>query len=295
MAKVLVVDDNPMDRRLAGGLIDKAEGLTAVYAANGAEALASLRQDPADLVLTDLLMPGMDGLELVQAVRQEYPLVPVILMTAFGSEDAAIQALQKGAASYVPKRKLADDLIDTVENVLAVSKASRQQQRLLESLTQTESHFLLDNDASLIPPLIGHLQDNLARMNLCDEIGRIRVSVALQEALVNAIHHGNLEVSSQLREDDEKAYYALIDERRARKPYNLRRVQVIARESPQEASYVVRDEGPGFNPQALPDPTDPANLERVFGRGLLLIRTFMDEVYHNETGNQITLIKRRDK
>jgi anti-sigma regulatory factor (Ser/Thr protein kinase) len=142
--------------------------------------------------------------------------------------------------------------------------------------------------------LIGHLQENLARMRLCDEIGRIRVSVALQEALVNAIYHGNLEISSELREGDGKAYYALIEERRTQKPYSLRRVTVIARESPAEASYVIRDDGPGFDPQSLPDPTDPSNLERVCGRGLLLIRTFMDDVYHNAVGNEITLIKRRD-
>jgi CheY-like chemotaxis protein len=295
MAKVLVVDDNPIDRHMAGGLVEKA-GLTPVYAANGREALDALSQsDGMDLVLTDLLMPEMDGLELVKEVCDKYPLVPVILMTAFGSEEIAIEALRKGAASYVPKRNLAHDLAETLERVLSVSKAGRDQQRLLECLTQTESHFLLDNDPTLIPPLIGHLQENLARMKLCDEIGRIRVSVALQEALVNAIQHGNLEISSQLREDDEPLYYRLIEQRRAQKPYRTRRVQVIAKESPAEAAYVVRDEGPGFDPQTLPDPTDPCNLERCYGRGLLLIRTFMDEVYHNETGNQITLIKRRDR
>jgi CheY-like chemotaxis protein len=294
MAKVLVVDDNPMDRRLAGGLVEKA-GQSVAYAGNGKEALDVLGRQTLDLVLTDLLMPEMDGLELVKEVREKHPLVPVILMTAFGSEEVAIEALRKGAASYVPKRNLAHDLAETMERVLSVSKAGREQQRLLECLTQTESHFLLDNDPSLIPPLIGHLQENLARMKLCDEIGRIRVSVALQEALVNAIHHGNLEVASNLREQDEQAYYGLIEQRRAQKPYRLRRVHIIARESPAEASYIVRDEGPGFDPQSLPDPTDPTNLERCYGRGLLLIRTFMDEVYHNETGNQITLIKRRDR
>jgi CheY-like chemotaxis protein len=295
MATILVVDDNPMDRHLAGSLVEKCPGLHAIYASNGKEALAVLTAEPTDLVLTDMLMPEMDGLNLVKEVRDQHPFVPVILMTAFGSEEIAIQALKQGAASYVPKRNLSHDLAETLDNVLAVAKAGRQQQRLLECLTQTESHFLLDNDPALIPPLIGHLQENLARMKLCDEIGRIRVSVALQEALVNAIHHGNLEVSSQLREKDEKLYYGRIDERRRHKPYNVRRVHVIAKESPTEAFYVIRDEGPGFNPASLPDPTDPSNLERVFGRGLLLIRTFMDEVYHNETGNQITLIKRRDK
>lgn len=53
----------------------------------------------------------------------------------------------------------------------------------------------------------------------------------------------------------------------------------------------VEDEGPGFDPTKLPDPTDPANLDRVSGRGLLLIQTFMDEVKFNDRGNRISLYK----
>ena len=78
-----------------------------LYAENGREALTRLQEQAPDLVLTDLHMPEMDGLELVVEVRKSCPLVPIILMTAFGSEEIAIQALQKGAASYVPKRNLA--------------------------------------------------------------------------------------------------------------------------------------------------------------------------------------------
>ena len=53
--------------------------------------------------------------------------------------------------------------------------------------------------------------------------------------------------------------------------------------------YTVRDEGPGFDPASLPDPTDPANLDRPCGRGLLLMRTFMDNVIFNDKGNEVTL------
>jgi anti-sigma regulatory factor (Ser/Thr protein kinase) len=240
-------------------------------------------------------MPEMDGLELVVEVRKNFPLVPIILMTAFGSEEIAIQALQKGAASYVPKRNLAQDLAETTENVLSLATATRSQQRLLECLTQTEEQFLLDNDATLIPPLIGFLQENITRMGLCDEIGRIRVSIALQEGLLNAMQHGNLEVASELKEKDEKGFQTLLGQRRREKPYMTRRVYVTARESPAEATYVIRDEGPGFDPSKLPDPTDPSNLDRVSGRGLLLIRTFMDKVHHNKAGNEITMVKRRDR
>ncbi|MBV8232668.1 MAG: ATP-binding protein [Planctomycetaceae bacterium] len=68
---------------------------------------------------------------------------------------------------------------------------------------------------------------------------------------------------------------------------------VHARLSRSEAIYVIRDEGPGFDPATVPDPTDPAHFETPSGRGLLLIRAFMDVVIHNPTGNQVTLIKRR--
>ena len=295
MASVLVVDDSAVDRLRTEKILAKDAGLTVSVAANGKEALEHLARGLPDLVLTDMQMPEMDGLQLVEEIRSRYPAVPVILMTAHGSEELAVQALQRGAASYVPKRNLANDLPDTIESVLGVAKANRSQLRLLECLIDTQSHFVLENDAALIPSLIGHLENNLTRMRLCDENGLIRVAVALREALINAIHHGNLEIDSSLREKDEKHYCTLVQERRQQEPYLDRRVHVYAKESHHEAYYVIRDEGPGFDPTSLPDPLDPANLEKVSGRGLLLIRTFMDEVHHNKEGNEITMIKRCDR
>ena len=290
---VLVVDDSPVDRRLAGGIVENQLGWKALYAGNGTEALALLAQQLPSVVLTDLLMPEMDGLELTEAIRQKHPLVPVVLMTAHGSEDIAIKALQKGAASYVPKKSLARDLPETLEQVVTTAKADRHQQRLLECLTRVECNFVLDNDTALIPPLIGYLEEHLTRLKLCDPSGLILVGVALHEALTNAIFHGNLECSSLLREKDEKEYYDLANKHRQEEPYKSRRVYVRAELSRVEATFMVRDEGPGFDPSSLPDPTDPSNLEKVSGRGLFLIRTFMDQVTHNEVGNQITMVKRR--
>ena len=85
------------------------------------EALESMQRGMPDVVICDLQMPEMNGLELVEAVTREFPAIPVILMTARGSEEIAAEALRKGAASYVPKSRLADNLYDTVNRILAAA------------------------------------------------------------------------------------------------------------------------------------------------------------------------------
>lgn len=294
MLKVLVVDDSPVDRQLAGKMLEKKASAQVVYASDGNEALKLLETEKPDAVVTDLQMPGMNGLDLVLEIRLRHPFVPVILMTAHGSEELALEALRRGAASYVPKRSISFDLAATLESVVDSAHGKRDRDRLMESLTRTESHFVIENDPALIPPLVSYLKENVFRMSGSDDTGLIRITIALREALTNAMEHGNLELDSALREQDNDSYHKLAEERRQQKPYMDRRIFVAARESRNEAMYIIRDEGPGFDPSKLPDPTDPANLERASGRGMLLIRTFMSEVQYNDRGNEIILIHRND-
>jgi len=293
MATILVVDDTAVDRFMAGALLEEVPGWRAAYAEDGRQALALLKGAVPDLVLTDLQMPEVNGLELVEAIRRDHPALPVILMTAHGSEEIAATALRKGAASYVPKRNLARDLPSTVANVLEVSQASRDQHLVLRWLEVAEFRFVLGNNLSHIQKVIASLQDEMGQMEVIDKNGLIRVGTALHEVLSNAIQHGNLEVSSDLRElPDPMAYCNLVERRRGEAPYRDRRVHLTARLSRREVVFVVRDEGSGFDVSRLPDPKDPANLAKSSGRGLLLIRTFMDDVGFNAAGNEITLTKR---
>jgi len=291
MARILVVEDSATQAMQIQLLLEEA-GFDVAVARGGAEGLDALAIAGVDVVLSDLDMPGLNGLDLVEAIRSRHPAVPVILMTARGSEEIAAQALQRGAASYVPKKNLDRDIIPTLRNVLGVAHAERAQLRISECLTRAEFHFRLENDPSLVPLLIGHLREHVARMQSCDETDLIRIGMALNEALLNAIYHGNLEVDSALRQEDERDFHRLIERRRRLAPYCDRRVDLLATVAPTEARFVVRDEGPGFDPRCLPDPFDSANLDRIGGRGLLLIRTFMDEVSHDPRGSEITMIKR---
>lgn len=291
MTTLLVVDDSAIDRRLVGGLLSKNPDWSVVYASDGRDALQQVELHLPDIVLTDMQMPEMNGFELVSAMKAEYPLIPVILMTAQGSEEIAVQALQHGASNYVPKRRLAEELRETVERTLAASDVDRSESRLMHRLSRHQSSFVLENDASLVPSVVNYLQQTITRMRLCDETDCLRIGVALEEALLNAYYHGNLEISSELREVDHSAYYDLSRQRCQEAPYRDRRIFVDAAFSRDELLFTVRDEGPGFDPSKLPDATDPANIERPCGRGLLLMRTFMSEVRFNETGNEVTMVK----
>ncbi|MBC7352936.1 MAG: response regulator, partial [Thermogutta sp.] len=154
MTTVLVVDDSPLDRKLVGSLLEKKFGWKVEYAASGAEALARVKQSPPDLVITDISMPEMDGLELVRHLRETFPEVPVILTTAFGSDMLAIEALERGAASYVPKSQLSTRLAETADSVLRIAEQNRERERLFECLESIEFEYVLDNEPELIQPLV---------------------------------------------------------------------------------------------------------------------------------------------
>lgn len=95
------------------------------------------------------------------------------------------------------------------------------------------------------------------------------IRLALDEALANAIHHGN-------RDDPGK------------------KIQIHVTIDDQQLAISIRDEGEGFKPDHIPDPTLEENLERPNGRGVMLMRAYMTDVQFNEKGNQVTMIKRRD-
>lgn len=295
MSTVLVVDDSPLDRRVAGACVEEA-GATPIYAKDGSEALSLLEEhgseDAPDVVLTDLQMPNVDGLQLVRRLRTEFPTVPAILMTAWGSEATAAAALREGAASYIPKKELKQELGIVLRTVLHSAKTARARRGVVALLERCQADYVLGYDMTERCALVSLLQEQLLQFDICDHPDVIRVGTALSEAFTNAVDHGNLELDSALRTED-GGYRELGDERQEQSPFADRRVQIHVEFTQQFASFTVTDEGPGFDPSSLPDPKDPENLMRPHGRGVMLIHTFMDHVNFNEEGNSITMKRLR--
>lgn len=149
--------------------------------------------------------------------------------------------------------------------------------------------FELENDPQAIPPIIDQLMSDLVQRGWVDELTQMRVSLALQEGLSNALYHGNLEVSSSLMTETTDPFYQLAEQRRQVRPYADRVIQLVARHADDHVQYVIEDQGPGFDFSKLPDPTCEENIERFNGRGLFLIRNIMDEVTFRDPGNHICM------
>lgn len=290
MPRLLVVDDRPLDAAVAVRLLRSVADWEIEQCASAEQALESLDNIEADLVLTDLHMPGMDGLELMAAVQKRFSNLPVVVMTSRGNEKKAVTALEAGAASYLPKSRLDQDLIATCHRILDSAALRRDQAALMDHLKEERFEVVLENERSHVPALVDLIVSRCLQFRVCEPVRAPRIGVAIEEALVNAMIHGNLEVSSELREDSYEAYDELVAERLQSKPYCERRVIVEVHLVPNECRVTIGDEGPGFSMDELRDPTDPENLDRVSGRGILLMRAFLDEVTFSDRGNEVTLV-----
>ncbi len=296
MSHILIVDDSSVDRTFAGKLLENKTDYAVEYASDGLQALEHMEARLPIAVVTDLQMPDMDGMQLVKAVHRQYPMVPVILITAYGSQDIALEALSVGAADYVPKSRLASDLAESLESVLTLTVLDRPHKRLAQCLRHEEMRYELDNDPLLIPPLVEQFQQVAMDLALTDQANSMRFARSVMESLRNAIFHGNLELPfDHIKSADRPAAAAFefMARRQQEAPYRDRRVHVHAVFSHDEARIAIRDEGPGFDVAGLPDvKADPSYLAEGEGRGLVLIRMFMDEISFNPQGNEITLVKR---
>ncbi len=298
MTTILVVDDSAVDRRLLSGILEKRAGFCVETVANGAEAIAKVRESLPDVVVTDLNMPEMDGLQLVTALRNLHPQIPVILTTANGSESVAMEALEEGAANYVAKSQAAERLIACVEQVLQMVGIRSTYRKLSEAMTSAHFQYTLDGDQAVQQSLLELVQHLAQGMQLCDATEQVRMSLALDEALRIAHYRGNLELTIAELDSLEMKQTAILTkvaQRRGSAPFCDRRLYVDVRITPQSATFQVRHEGPGLDDVELDNPHDPSAIKYSEKRGAVLMHLFMDDIQFGASGVEITLTKRRSE
>ncbi len=141
MNTILIVDDEKNYPLILSAVLEE-ENFESLTANSGPKALEILSDSDVDLVLTDMKMPGMDGLELLEHIKTEDPELPVIMMTAHGTVDKAVEAMQKGAYSYILKPFENDRLILFVKKAIAMYEVVKDNRRLHNDI---ESRYSFGN------------------------------------------------------------------------------------------------------------------------------------------------------
>ena len=141
MENILIVDDEKNYPMILSELF-KEEGYIPLMASSGMEALDIMADEQIDLVLTDVKMPGMNGIQLLEKIKKTYPDVPVIIMTAYGSVEKAVEAMHKGAYTFILKPFENQALIAHIEKAFAVYRIVQENNMLRQEIS---SRFSFDN------------------------------------------------------------------------------------------------------------------------------------------------------
>src|ERR1700752_1210616 len=139
MAAILIVEDEAKMRRLLELNLGE-DGFTTFSAEDAETGLKLLHQNPIDLVLTDLKLPGMNGLEFLEAVKRHNAAIPFVVMTAFGSVETAVEAMKAGASDYVLKPFSLSEMRMVVRKELDVRNLREENRSLREALGKRYAH-----------------------------------------------------------------------------------------------------------------------------------------------------------
>lgn len=288
---MIVEDEVEIIRMIEAWVIENTAYQVSV-AFNAMEALEKFRTEKPDVVLSDIRMPKMSGQELLQEVKRIDPQVPFILMTGQGDIMDTISALRAGALDFFQKPFKMGALMASIDRAFGIINARDMKRTLRRYQTSEERSFDIPNEMNLVPSIVSELTESLVEDPRLDPVALEGLRAALHEMIINAIEHGNLEISfdekSRLMESPH-GWYKEVESRAASSRFADRRVKIEMRNSPESVGYTIADEGEGFNPATLPDPTDGGHL--LHGRGILIARIHVDELRYNEVGNSVTMIK----
>ncbi len=184
MDRILIVDDEKNYLLVLSTLLG-GEGYEVVTAESGARALTLAEAEEPDLLITDMRMPRMSGLELIQEVKKRFPELPVIVMTAYGTVENAVEAMKAGATDYIMKPFENQELLITVDKALKLGRLLAQNRLLREQLSQERG----------FDDIIGRSKAMREVFDLVDKVAATRATVLItgesgtgKELVARAIH-----------------------------------------------------------------------------------------------------------
>jgi CheY-like chemotaxis protein/anti-sigma regulatory factor (Ser/Thr protein kinase) len=289
--RVLVVDDQETLRALLSRLLIR-EGFEPIEAADGEQAVALFKSQSPLVVVSDIMMPRMDGLTLLHEIKRIDRNATVILMTGQGNEDVLLNALRGGATNFFKKPFNIRELIEEIRKVVEFRLEAARSTLFSPFLVEETKRFVMPRADSAYFPIINQITLQLPCLLPEGEI--LNLKIGIEEMIANAIEHGNLGISfeEKNRAIEEGRLAELMAERGSQSDAAGRAVHIDARLTSEYFEISIRDEGKGFVWRDLPA-VAPESLLSFNGRGIFLTKIYFDEVTYNETGTMVTLRKRK--
>ena len=178
MARILIVDDEESVRKIIGIQLRRI-GHETLEAPDGPEALELLKSNEVQTIITDLKMPKMDGLELLQKLRRSYPQIPVIMITAHGTIDTAVEAMKRGAFDYVTKPFNQKEFLSTIDRaVLSADELAKEFHRSRSFLRQEDKIIGTTEEMEKVYAVIERVTNNSSNVLITGEAGTGKEVVA---------------------------------------------------------------------------------------------------------------------
>ena len=185
--RILIIDDEEVLRDVLQAVLQR-EGFDVALAATAEEGLAIVETDEIDLVVLDIMLPGMDGHEALRNIKETNPALPVIIVTAYSSIDGAILAMKNGAFHYIPKPFKNEEVIITVNKALEQRRLARENERLKAELQERYSFANIIGKSETMRKVFETIQlaaPSRSNILILGESGTGK------ELVAKAIHHGS--------------------------------------------------------------------------------------------------------
>lgn len=295
----LVVDDDEDSRRILSKVAER-QGFRVEQACDGEGAIRLQRELRPDLILLDVSMPGISGLDALREIREVDPHVAVVVVSGAADAEIGEKALDLGAVNYVGKPFDVREMRFVLERIRGAFQEEVDLRPALGLLKERRTVLELGCEVERISAVVAYLGREARAHYPGYDVPVTELRLALYEALANAVEHGNLEIDYDAKTQalaEEGGVRALIERRRTDPRYRDRRVRVEVDYEPETITWRIRDEGPGFCPKREEEAHHLGDTSSLHGRGIVLMRHLMDDVSWNASGNEIRLrmrLKRRD-
>lgn len=289
--KILIVEDAPLVQNFMCRIV-KDLGFECMTAANGKEGLEIYEKFLPNLIISDINMPEMSGLELLKIIRWQDKDVFFIIMTGVGTEETAVQALRLGANNYLRKPVSVVEISMLIEQYASIFRNRTHEDEIFAVIDRKAVSYTFGTSMALVPKVADQLV--VEAHGLLDPQIKMDVRLGMFELLTNAVEHGNLGITM-----DEKRlalengeYGDLFRQRMSVPELSGRMVNVtFTFDHDRGCEWLIEDQGAGFDPQSVPSPFNSA-APLLNCRGIYLARMLFDSVDYLGNGNMVRVCKK---